>query len=88
MLYTVEMAALVLGTTVGAVKKRIKRYNIVKLVFETDRRRVYVTYDDLITLSQTYPRKTVTNSSIPVELRLFTMAEAAGYLHISKTTLT
>jgi DNA-binding transcriptional regulator YiaG len=72
---------------VGAVRRRITRYKIEKKVLETDRRRVYVSYDDVITLAQTYPRKRVTSSNIPVEQRLFTRAEAARYLHVSRSTI-
>jgi predicted site-specific integrase-resolvase len=56
-LYTVADAALFLGVTTDTLRDWLLRYNIEKRTLETDRRRVYIAYSDIMLLASKQSRK-------------------------------
>ena len=50
-MYNIHNAARVLGVSVTTIRRWIAPSNIEKTVIETDRKRVYLSYNDILTLA-------------------------------------
>jgi hypothetical protein len=57
-MYTIQKAAAILGRTQRTVRRWIKQCGIDGKLIETDGRRVYLSYNDMLTLVGQYDRKT------------------------------
>jgi transposase len=53
-MYTLQNAATVLGVSKSTVRKWIAESNIEKTVIETDRKRIYLSYNDILALADKY----------------------------------
>ncbi len=97
--YSLAGAASLLGVAVNKVQTWIKQQNIEKKVINTDRKRVYISDNDVIRLADLHKRKVTLQA--PVDLppqremnieqtdmdKLYSLKEAALCLNASQTTL-
>ncbi len=98
-LYSVEDVARILGTSHNTVRKWIKSSNIEKKLMVTDRKRVYVSYSDIVTLAEKY-NITITYDNVTKEQdsnaqehnhlqekKLYTVADATLFLGTTEATV-
>ena len=97
-LYSVDDVVRILGVSHHTVKKWLASSNIQKTLLTTDRRRVYISYSDIVTLAEnhnitiTYDNRTKeqysnTPEHAPQEKKLYTIAEAALFLGVTEVTV-
>ena len=90
-MYTIQNAARVLGVSEPTVKKWMAESNIEKTVIETDRKRIYITYNDILTLADKYkPLKVnITDQEKFAQERagLYSLQDVMRILGVSRTTL-
>jgi predicted site-specific integrase-resolvase len=97
--YSLAGAASLLGVAVNKVQVWIKQQNIEKKVISTDRKRVYISYNDVFQLADIYKRKVTLQAYVDPPLqsetnveqtdmdKLYSLKEAALCLNASQTTL-
>jgi predicted site-specific integrase-resolvase len=56
-MYPLQKAAAIFGISVHTLRRLLKRYNIKVRIIETDRKRSYITHEDMIILTEHYDNK-------------------------------
>ncbi len=92
-MYTLQCAASVLGVSLTTIRNWIEQAGIEKVIIPTDRARVYITHDDVVTLANKNFRKLVrldkmkNQGSNSPEQDLYTMEEIAKFIGVSYSTV-
>jgi predicted site-specific integrase-resolvase len=98
-LYSIDDVARILGVAEQTVRKWMASANIEKKLMANDRKRVYVSYSDIVTLAEKHNR-TITYDNVmkeqdsntqeddhPQEKKLYTVTDAALFLGAAESTV-
>ncbi len=92
-MYTLQCAASVLGVSLRTVRRWIEQAGIEKVIIPTDRARMYITHDDVVTLANKNFRKLVKLDKMTKrdgnspEQDLYTMEEIAKFIGVALGTV-